>query len=106
MYFHGEIHLIIRFPNKKRAIPEFVRKKKRAKFACLEMGPTIPDEYVALQYYSKSKQNKTKTIFKKYHYLYYNCIQLKSTFANKCIRYFFFHFNFFHEINLISIFQS
>jgi hypothetical protein len=48
MYFHGEIHLIIRFPNKKRAIPEFVRKKERAKCPCLEMGPTIPDEYVAL----------------------------------------------------------
>ena len=102
MYFHGEIHLIIRFPNKKRAIPEFVRKKERANFLC----PTIPDEYVVLQYYSKSKQNETKTIFKKRRFFYYYCIQLKSTFANKCIRYFFFHFIFLHEINLISIFQS
>jgi hypothetical protein len=65
------------FVSEKRAIPEFVRKKERAKFPCLEMGPTIPDEYVALQYYSKSKQNKNKTIFKKCHFFYYNCIQLK-----------------------------
>ena len=70
------------------------------------MGPTIPDEYVALQYYSKSKQNKNKTIFKKCHFFYYNCIQLKSIFANKCIRYFLFHFIFLDKINLISIFQS
>ena len=48
MYFHGEIHLIIRFPNIKKAIPEFVRKKERAKFPRLEMCPTIPDEYIAL----------------------------------------------------------
>ena len=48
MYFHGEIHLIIRFPNKKRAIPEFVRKKERATFPCLGMGTIIPDEYVDL----------------------------------------------------------
>jgi hypothetical protein len=47
MYFHKEIHLIIRFPNEKRAIPKFVRKKERVKCPCLEMGPTIPDEYIA-----------------------------------------------------------
>jgi hypothetical protein len=78
MYFHGEIHLIIRFPNKKRAIPEFVRKKERAKFPCLYRDKVYFMEEIKMEkeisntFVSKSRF-ELNTIIIKIMILFENC---------------------------------